>query len=499
MPEEDKHITKNERTVTGGGGLREKRQLSWPKMGLIAIVVAIVGGFLVWGTFATSANTAWVQSQYQALLGRPADSSGLAFWTSRIDKDPGQKNVMIATIQATTEYKNYQASKNSNPSTPAPSSNSGDAETTAYIQATFQRLLGRSPTANDLSAWLARLKSNWTQPQFEKQLSESAEGKRYAEKKSTSTTDPNSRSCAVDKDKASNSATSDPFNNWSNIHYVQWLFRISFGRDPADDDTGVVYWTRVLDSCQKTRTEVRSAISASNEAKAYAAKQAEIKETVIKPLKNTYMELLQAALAKEGDFSARSGEIYKYSNCTDWMKTYTPGSGEMIYDFCFQGVGLMRPELDYWVHQITVTKFVTVNEAIAAIKSNASFACNSPLGSMMPSCQGGGKYASTSEANGTVGSSAQPTEGSSDATGSTSTGSTQGSSQASSGTFDYSKCPYQQSPRQTQKADELPLEGGKRCWERFLKYGLRLDTPTSEVLKRIKALEAYDRAHPTKR
>lgn len=70
---------------------------------------------------------------------------------------------------------------------------------------------------------------------------------------------------------------------------------------------------------------------------------------------------------------------------------------------------------------------------------------------------------------------------------------------AASPQFDYSKCPYQQSPRQTQKADELPLEGGKRCWERFLKYGLRLDTPTSEVLKRIKALEAYDRAHPTKR
>lgn len=413
------------------GGLQEKKKLSWGKSLLLVAVTALVGGFLVWGTFATSANAAWVESQYQALLGRPADSGGLAFWTSRIDKDPNQKGVMVATIQATTEYKNYQASKNSSQPTPAPSTSSSDAEITTYIQSTFQRLLGRAPTAGDLSAWLTRLKTNWSRPQFEKQLSESAEGKRYAEKKSTSTTDPNSRACAVDADKPSNSAVSDPFNNWSNLHYIQHLFRTYFGRDPIEGDTGVSYWVRVLDSCQKTRTEVQAAISTSSEAKTYAARQAEIKETVIKPLKNTYMELLQAALSKEGGFAARNGERYNYANCTAYMSSYKAGSGEMIYDFCFLGVGLARPELDYWVHQVTVTKFVTVDEAIAAIKSNASFACNSPLGSMMPSCQGGGKYASTSEVSGSSGSVGSNTQSSTGSSGGTS-GST-GSSQTQTG------------------------------------------------------------------
>lgn len=378
--------TKPDNVLAGSGGLKENKKISWVRTMIVLAVVSLVGSFLVWGSFATSANANIVNSEYQRLLGRPADSGGLAYWTSRLDKDPGQKNVMVATIMATTEYKNYQASQ----------ATSADAAWTSYINQQFDKYLRRSPTAADLSSWLSRLKSgSWTKAQFEKQLSESDEAKRKAE--TPAPNNPNSRSCAVDTDKPSNNAVSDPFNNWSNVHYIQHLFRTYTGRDPLDGDSGVAYWLKALDSCQKTRTEVQTAIAGSNEAKTYAARQAEIKETVIKPLKNAYMALLQSALAREGGFAARNGEVYKYDNCTAWMNTYSAGSGEMIYDFCFLGVGLNRPELDYWVHQVTVTKFVTVEEAISAINSNSPFACNSPLGSMMPSCQGGGKYASDSD------------------------------------------------------------------------------------------------------
>lgn len=406
-------------TVTGAGGLKEKRGFSWVRALMVLVLVSLVGGFLVWGSFATSANAAWVNQEYQTLLGRPADSSGLAFWTARIDKDPAQKSALTATIKATTEYKNYQATKD-------------DANWTLVINNIFATYLKRTPNADELSAWLSRLKGgSWTTDQFIKQISESDEAKRKAGDPATTTPQPTksntgSTDCRVDTDKPSNSAVSDPFNNWSNIHYVQHLFRTYTGRDPEASDSGVVYWLKALDTCQKTRTEVQSAISNSSEAKAYAAKQAEIQETVVKPLKNAYMVLLQAALAKEGQFTARNGERYNYANCTAYMTTYKPGSGEMIYDFCFLGVGLARPELDYWVHQVTVTKFLTVDEAIAAINSNAAFACNSPFGSMMPSCQGGGKYAPTSEATsqtGSVGGGGSSTGGSSNTGSNTTSGS----------------------------------------------------------------------------
>jgi uncharacterized protein YkwD len=82
-----------------------------------------------------------VDAAYRAVLGRPADSGGLARWTDRVGTANGTAQLLGSLLGSSEAY--------------------GRAGRSAagWVRYAFKVLLGRGPTAAELAAWSARLKS----------------------------------------------------------------------------------------------------------------------------------------------------------------------------------------------------------------------------------------------------------------------------------------------------------------------------------------------------
>ncbi len=184
MPDEDKHHVKNDHVVTGGGGLKDKKQFSWVKMSMLAVVVAVVGGFFVYSSFAASANSAAVTSAYQRLLGRAPDSGGLTYWTAQLDSGKKSISDVEDMIKGSAEYKNKQAATSaapatatkpasgtktnsstttsatpaaSTPASAAASCTAKTAENTAFIKGLYTKYLKYAPDDAGLKYWVDQL------------------------------------------------------------------------------------------------------------------------------------------------------------------------------------------------------------------------------------------------------------------------------------------------------------------------------------------------------
>lgn len=203
MPDEDKHHVKNDHVVTGGGGLKDKKQFSWVKMSMLAVVVAVVGGFFVWNSFAASGTQGIIDTYYQTVIGQSADSSGLAYWSSKYDaaKDQTAKNAVIeqlvATLKNTQAYKNKQAA--------AASTSSAPAVSTKPVTGT---------------------------------------------KNATTNSSPSTSSSSTSSSSSATSTSGCVANTAGNTAFIKGLYTKYLKYAP--DDTGLKYWVDQLDTCAKT-------------------------------------------------------------------------------------------------------------------------------------------------------------------------------------------------------------------------------------------------------
>lgn len=76
----------------------------------------------------------YIQSQYQAILGRPADPAGLNFWTGLMLQGFSERNLRTE-FYASLEYQLAHPGSQ-------------------YVISLYQNILGRTPTQNEVNAWL---------------------------------------------------------------------------------------------------------------------------------------------------------------------------------------------------------------------------------------------------------------------------------------------------------------------------------------------------------
>ncbi|HYI62006.1 MAG TPA: DUF4214 domain-containing protein [Acidimicrobiales bacterium] len=80
-----------------------------------------------------------VDDAYETMLGRPADASGRAFWTARLQSH-GRYDQLLADLGASSEFWSKAGSSN-----------------TGFVTRVYDRLLGRTPDAAGLAHWTGRL------------------------------------------------------------------------------------------------------------------------------------------------------------------------------------------------------------------------------------------------------------------------------------------------------------------------------------------------------
>lgn len=409
MPDEDKQHIKSEHMVTGGGGLKEKAQLSWTRMGILVAVIALVGGFFVWNSFAATVGVTETTRLYQQLLGRSPGSAELKAWADRIDGKTWTVAQVEAQIKASNEYKNRQAaapasssSTSSSSSTTSKNDSSGynpptesdgrpittpqtTADSEAYIKAVFLELLGRSASYNDVAFWGKRIDSGKTKDQVKAEIAATSEAKTYAAKKAAASTAAasNSKSCEVTSRRDANGNNSLTLTSDT----VQSVFSeagvtVKVGSAEYND----IY--NKIASCQLTRAQAVEALKNSPAGQTAAKLQAD--------LRAASMELLEERLQAQGGFKEPTDPgIVRYKWCQKYYDEYKASNGRItsIPDYCFEAVGLPSPAplIDRVTHSVKLGT-MTEQEAVSAVKDNAVYVCGGPFDFSVPACSGGSKY-----------------------------------------------------------------------------------------------------------
>ena len=116
--------------TSGSGGLKAVKKLNWGRAIPLVLVIALVGGGLVYRTFAGTAEDVTVV--FQEVLGRNPDTSGWYYWTDRLNKGM-TINQLRAELKNTAEYKNKQsaAAKPASPQQPTQAASNAPAATQA--------------------------------------------------------------------------------------------------------------------------------------------------------------------------------------------------------------------------------------------------------------------------------------------------------------------------------------------------------------------------------
>jgi hypothetical protein len=86
----------------------------------------------------------YVRDAYMSVLGRPADPSGLTYWTNRL-LGGASETTMLAGLYESNEFFSKSGGTN-----------------TGFVNALYQKVLGRSPSASERSDWVAKLNAGAT-------------------------------------------------------------------------------------------------------------------------------------------------------------------------------------------------------------------------------------------------------------------------------------------------------------------------------------------------
>lgn len=150
------------RTPTAG-----ERQAWTSALAAGTVPSALVEQVLDGGRWQTS--VAKVARLYTAFFARPSDTSGLQFWSARLDAGVGISVVAQAFARSPEFAQRF-----------------GAVSDTAFVTLVYRNVLGREPDASGLAHWVGRLEAGRTRGWVMAAFSESAEGRRLL----APTTDP---------------------------------------------------------------------------------------------------------------------------------------------------------------------------------------------------------------------------------------------------------------------------------------------------------------------
>ena len=106
-------------------------------------------------TYGTMSNRAFVTRIYTDVLGRPADPSGVDYWTGKLDSQARTRGSVMVGFSESGEYKTQQAQNTD-------------------VAVAFTFLLGRAPTSSEEITWVNRQKAGTPQATLATELLDSA-------------------------------------------------------------------------------------------------------------------------------------------------------------------------------------------------------------------------------------------------------------------------------------------------------------------------------------
>jgi len=147
---------------SGSSGLQSARKFNWARALPLALIIAGVGGFFVYQSFAGVSSYSWrqcapaysdlclqdsaetrVMRLYTGVLGRNADKNGLEFWSKRLLSNRDNTTTIAQNFLGSSEGKRLYGQK-------------ANAD---YVKQLYKNVLEREPAASEVNYWKARLDS----------------------------------------------------------------------------------------------------------------------------------------------------------------------------------------------------------------------------------------------------------------------------------------------------------------------------------------------------
>lgn len=166
------------RFTSGSGGAIKSPALNLGRVAPIVVLIALIGGFLVFTSNAATTSSAKITEWYNTCHGRAPDAGGLEYWKGRLDKGEDENGVFAAFVAAggcNPKPKSTTATQSS-PASPKPSidqpakdpisglDNNARLEDdklhqiSGRVKSAFKQVFGVSPTPRQLSDWIDRAK-----------------------------------------------------------------------------------------------------------------------------------------------------------------------------------------------------------------------------------------------------------------------------------------------------------------------------------------------------
>jgi hypothetical protein len=150
------------RFTSGSGGLKSLKAINWKRAFPLIAIIALVGGALVFSSFAGSSNSDFVTNLYNTCLGRSPDSSGLNYWVTEINT--GKRTQ--ANVQAYFKSISTNGCAGTAPAAPASSSAPVATKTPIaggsndeFVKNLYLACLGRTADYQGLTYWSKELDS----------------------------------------------------------------------------------------------------------------------------------------------------------------------------------------------------------------------------------------------------------------------------------------------------------------------------------------------------
>lgn len=148
--------------TTGSGGLTRVKNFNWKRSAPILLVVALVGGFLVFQSFATSYGasvTAWYRAC--GYSNPPTSGANWQGWIDKIKANPANQSGVYAQFKAAAEAtgKKCPASDPAPAATAATTTTGNPSVNAQQVTALYQEILGRTPSQADINYWVDRSKT----------------------------------------------------------------------------------------------------------------------------------------------------------------------------------------------------------------------------------------------------------------------------------------------------------------------------------------------------
>lgn len=414
--EKHTHASRDDIFVESGqGGLKEKQKFPWLKSALVLLVVSIVGGLMVWQSYAAMSTASIINTYYNTMVCKDADSGGAAYWGGQYDaaKTTDAKNKVIANLVAqlatTQAYKNRNgapcptpaAPQAGTPTTPKPkvdptspvscAAANTTQSSTDKVKGFYKTYLNTTyPDDAGLNYWVTQIttcKKTITDVEafFKAKQAENKKNPTHYSPKREFPTRKSGESDSQYKSRIAQWLDGEWFNitqgccGGLNDSYG-WAEKIVSGK-----------WTvqQVLDHLNNTTGKNFRDQMASPDSD--FAKAFEIR----KKIKAAMMERVKAYIASGGTLGGRS----PFTDCSGVMEDYNQGYTDGVGP-CLEGTGLEMGDEYLWTDKI-MSGAVTLEEAIAAIQSGRSATpCIDEMSQYTPSCNSGARWVSGTDLDG---------------------------------------------------------------------------------------------------